>query len=686
MIIKKLKLKNIRSYVEQEIVFPVGNVLLSGNIGSGKTSLLLAIDFVLFGLRRGSLSGNSLLRHGADSGSVELNFEINGKDVVIKRTLKRGKNGVSQDFGYIGVDGVNFEGTAVQLKQKVLELFNYPKEYLTKSKSLIYNYTIYTPQEEMKSILLGDSEERLNIIRKVFGIDKYERIVSNSKIVVSRLKERKKELEFMVSGLIDKVNERDEKKARFANLKANLNEFEEKLKVVREKLDYLKKEISSIEEIKIKRDNLVKEIELIENNLRNILENRAKNKELIERLQQEINSLEEDVKHKGDLNLESLNQKILMREEDIRMNDVNLKSVLKKITEAELRINEANKNKEEIIKLNYCPYCKQNVSEDHKTKIIELEDRKIKENKEVLEDAKSKEKEIEKLILELKSEVEQLRKQKNAYELYKYKRESLDRKYKQLEELINEQNSLKKKIGELNSRKIEVNLELENIKVDGYEELKSELDVFLDEEKNLIMKKSKVESEMEILVESIDRLEKEIEVMEKLKEKIVKYSELIFWFEKDFVNFVKSLEKSILMRVYSEFDKLFKDWFRILVDDESLKVRLDSNFTPLIEQNGHDSDYLYLSGGEKTAIALAYRLALNQVINTVMSEINTKDVLILDEPTDGFSEEQVDKIRYILEQLGVKQVIIVSHDPKIESFVDHVIRFEKVDGVSYVYS
>ncbi len=91
-----------------------------------------------------------------------------------------------------------------------------------------------------------------------------------------------------------------------------------------------------------------------------------------------------------------------------------------------------------------------------------------------------------------------------------------------------------------------------------------------------------------------------------------------------------------------------------------------------------------LSGGEKTSAALAYRLALNRVINDVVHQIKTKDVLILDEPTDGFSTHQLDKVRDVLEKLNLTQTIIVSHESKIESFVENVIRIQKEGHVSSV--
>ena len=95
-------------------------------------------------------------------------------------------------------------------------------------------------------------------------------------------------------------------------------------------------------------------------------------------------------------------------------------------------------------------------------------------------------------------------------------------------------------------------------------------------------------------------------------------------------------------------------------------------------------DYSFLSGGERTAIALAYRLALNQTIGTVMTSIKTKNIIILDEPTEGFSEIQIDKMREILIELKANQLILVSHEQKMDSFVDNIIKVKKEEGISKV--
>ena len=73
---------------------------------------------------------------------------------------------------------------------------------------------------------------------------------------------------------------------------------------------------------------------------------------------------------------------------------------------------------------------------------------------------------------------------------------------------------------------------------------------------------------------------------------------------------------------------------------------------------------------------------MNQVINSLLSNIKTNDLVILDEPTDGFSAQQLEKMREVLEQLDTEQLIIVSHEQKMEDFVDNIIRVSKGGGVS----
>jgi DNA repair exonuclease SbcCD ATPase subunit len=43
-------------------------------------------------------------------------------------------------------------------------------------------------------------------------------------------------------------------------------------------------------------------------------------------------------------------------------------------------------------------------------------------------------------------------------------------------------------------------------------------------------------------------------------------------------------------------------------------------------------------------------------------------------------------MRDVLSQLKVKQLILVSHEQKIEGFVNNIIRFKKRDGITEIES
>jgi len=228
MLLKKISLNNIRSYENLEIGFPKGSILLSGDIGSGKTSILLAIEFALFGLQPGQ-RGNSLLRNGEQVGGVKIEFEIDGKEIIVERTLKRTKT-VSQDYCAITIDEEKREISVTELKNKVLELLNYPKEF-SKKQNILYKFTVYTPQEEMKQIILQDPETRINTLRHVFGIDKYKRILENVSILTSKLREEKRLKEGLTANLEQDKQEVILKEQELESKKANLILFEDELKI-----------------------------------------------------------------------------------------------------------------------------------------------------------------------------------------------------------------------------------------------------------------------------------------------------------------------------------------------------------------------------------------------------------------------------------------------------------------------
>ncbi len=684
MIIKKIKLENIRSYLSQEFEFEEGSTLLAGDIGSGKSSILLAIDFVLFGLRKDSLTGASLLRNGTNLGSVELNFEIDGKDVVIKRNLKKGHDSISQDSGFITVNGEKRDATAVELKQDILNLLNYPKELLTKSKSLIYKYTVYTPQEEMKSILLGDKDVRLDTLRKVFDIDKYKRIKENSKLFITNLKQKRKEYEGQIYDLEEKYKQLNVKKENLEYFNTRIKEIIPQITQITHLIDNKREEIKLIEsKIKIF-EELKKDLGLFELKLKNFSERRERNLKDIESLILNINLLNEELKDSKEDNINEINLKLEELKKKLNDNDKSLEEINRKINELETKKQSSFDIKDKIFKLEHCPLCQQEVLHSHKSLINEEEDRKVSEYDKEIVLQKNKKFSLQDIIKDIKTELEKLREQKSNLDLLNFKKTNLKEKIERKDKLLKEQSEIVQEIIS-NEEKIKgINLRIIEFKEIDHDKLKKELDEILLKERKLEIDRATYLSNINELNKSINEIENEINNKLVIKNKISYLNDIQFWLEEYFFNVVDLIEKQIFSRVYNDFNSLFQKWFNLLMEVENFQVKLDEEFSPLILQNGHDMYYEYLSGGEKTAIALAYRLALNQVINNLITTIKTKDLLILDEPTDGFSDEQLDRVKNVLDELNIKQLIIVSHEQKVESFVDHIIRLNKEQHVTKV--
>lgn len=682
MKINKIILNNIRSYKNQEIEFPNGSVLLSGDVGSGKSSILLALDFALFGLRSGSLPGGSLLRKGESKGFVELLFELGDKSVLIRRNLKKQGDSIVQDSGFIEVNGERENLSPIEIKDRVLTLLKYPKDLLTKSKSLIYRYTVYTPQEEMKNILLGDKDYRLETLRKVFGIDKYKRIKNNTIIYVNHLKGIRKELAGKIADLDEKTAVKNETENSLKEIRDILNKVDEKIKDYKKLVENKDKEISLVEDKIEMLKELEKQIEVLNVEAKNKSLTKEKNSEDLVDVQNRIRGLEKEIKNEiivDDFEIKKYREKIAELEGKIYERNAKLGGIKNRIVNSE----EITKN---ISRLDVCPLCKQQVTKDHIKKVISDENEKIQENETLM---KIVEKEIGGFgneIKILKKELENLEEKKSLVEAYKLKKKNLEEKKEFLDrlrkdnfEIEGELFNLKRNLDELSGKVKEASKAKEE-----YELLINERDKLNAEYMKLEVEKGGREAEARSLERRMAEIELEIKNKEKSKNELIYWTKVQDWLVDYFVELMEVIEKKILLKVHHDFDSLFQHWFNILIDNELIKIGLDEEFTPAIEQNGHTIEYNYLSGGEKTAAALAYRLALNQVINLLIGVIETKNLIILDEPTDGFSDSQLDRMRDVLRELNVKQAIMVSHESKVESFVDNVIRINKREHVSEV--
>ncbi len=687
MLLKSIKLNNIRSYINQQIAFPTGSLLLSGDIGSGKSTILIAIEFALFGSKSSELPASSLLRNGKNEGFVELNFELDGKDIFIKRTLKRGKLGIKQESGYIIIDESKKELSPVEMKSEIFDLLGYPNDLVSKNKDLIYRYTVYTPQEEMKKILAEDKNVRLDTLRKVFNIDKYKKIRENTSIFARSIKEKKKELEGFISDL-------GSKKKHFDSIKAEILEFEQRIKKIEPELELANKNAeeskkkSNIFEGKIKELNqLRKEFGVCESELNSLLREHNKANLDISRLNGQIELLQKETGAEEKADSSGVKAKMELAEKSFRALREDIDKIRQSISEAKTSKNRSEDAVKKVMNIDKCPMCLQNVQHEHKSSIQERESKIIADAEIAIKDCSEKEKDAKNKLDLLEKEINNLKKLENWIELVKFKMRNLEEKKNELKNLEKAKEEVKRKVGRENSKRIEIAGKIDAVKniEEEYVKLRQETDLALAEERKLYAEKTGLEKEMQSLTRMSKTVEEEVSKKSKAKEKISHFSQTQNWLENYFANLMATMEKHIMLQVYRQFNEVFKTWFNLLIEDETISVRLDDEFTPIIEQNGYETYIENLSGGEKTAVALSYRLALNKVIYDVSTGVKTKDILMLDEPTDGFSSEQLDRIRDVLEQLDMKQIIIVSHETKIESFVDSVVRIGKEEHMSKVY-
>lgn len=678
MKLKKITLNNIRSYLQQEIEFPEGSTLLSGDIGSGKTSILLGIEFALFGLQPGQ-RGSSLLRNGENEGGVVIEFEIDGREIVIERTLKRGKT-ISQDYCAIMIDGQKEEISVMELKNRVLELLKYPQEF-SKKQNILYKFTVYTPQEEMKQIILQDPATRINTLRHVFGIDKYKKILESTAIITSKLREEKR----MKEGLTENLEkDREDLAAKEEELEAkhyNLTSIEKELFLKTEKRKKVQEEkeeiVRKIEE-KIKLEQEIEKTKII---ISNKNESVTDNIKTIEQLREQTKELE-DLKF-DESKIAGLRQEAeVIKKEKEEFVQKNL-GITARINSLEMKNQENENIRNNLKRIEMCPTCLQDVDPVYKSNVFNKLDSDVSDNLKQIESLNLEKQRVSEKIKKINDEISSREREIHGLETLKIKLQSLLEKQNRMQEIEKLNSSLEKDI-ELLDRHTETlqNSVFELKKFENiFESKQKEIEEVQKEERAAEIKTAELRKEIEVFSAQIEELKERIKKIEEIKEQLSYISQLEDWLSQKFAILISFIEKNVMIKLHAQFSGLFAEWFGMLVS-ESFDVRLSDDFTPVVEHQDYEIDYPYLSGGERTAIALAYRLALNQVINSLLSKIKTRDIVILDEPTDGFSEQQLDKMRDVLHQLNINQLIIVSHEQKIEGFVENLIRFKKVGGVS----
>jgi exonuclease SbcC len=528
-IIEKLEMQGFEGYKKAEIPFTAGLNLITGRNSTGKTTILDAIFFALYGeipdvdkkLLVTRLQGTSKTLY------VGLKF-ISPKTnqiVEVKRWgklyFKRGKEGYQTERLILLIDGKETPVSGEEeLRRKITDLLG-----LTMKRFLNLTYVrqgeltkILKPdKDEMDSILgitiLKELIEELNLVKK--ELEKYEEkdveteVKTINEALLPKVKEQIKNLENQIETLKHEVKEAQDKLEKaespeLINLLKNIDEKDSLLKSFREKEASIKILLTqwNVPDI-VALKELIKKVEVEEQELKRKLE--KENEELKkvevekENYKDKLIKIKELLKSVKVSNIEELKELIEKKHKENSKINEDLILVEKEFNEIEEKKNrlegklltlieelKAHKKLLEENKLN-CPMCGQKVTPETLKKLILEKEREKKEFEQkfanIIKIYEEKKKVIEKLkyeISKLENELETLMgvnsliNESLAGSTLKELEETYNKTEQKYQNVKCKIEELTVKVNEVKTKLLNMNLTLENAKK-LFEEAEKEL-------------------------------------------------------------------------------------------------------------------------------------------------------------------------------------------------------------------
>lgn len=665
-------MKNIRSYNDGEEValdLPEGVVLFEGDTGSGKSTLLYALEFALFGFS--DMKGAHLLSEGRTDGKVSLTFESGGTEHIVERRLRLRGGDVTQDECNISSGGVKERLSPSDLKERVISILGFNEPTHPKAESLVYRYAVFTPQEEMKEILLQNSDERLHVIRRVLGAQSYQVAAENSEAVEKSIREVAYGLKKSGEDLEQKRVEVESRSETAARLESEIPRLHQAEALASKKSKSLEAEWRRSRDEREALGKSEARVPLVKQDLAalkaNIEEDEEKLRELEERLESELGpaiarfrAMSKPERTVGEIEKES---------------DA-AKERLGQLAEAKRNLESELSKTRDLLARGICPLCGQRITGDVSDRLGHFQS-EIATTASDIDRGESR-------LGALSKSLESAREFAEAQKDYSRAERDQDRAEKEVR-------SLRKRIQESSMRSSTLLSELEESErklrelravSERISDLEGRLEGAREEERKAGRELTQATTELLDVKRELESLTAEVKRKEDALRESRRLGSYQLWLSSFFRPTVELIEKQTLVQAAARFDEHFQRFFTSLVDDPDMVVRVKEDFSPVFEREGFEQEYAALSGGERTSMALAYRFALNAVVRESVD--SGPELLILDEPTDGFSKEQVYKMRGLLEALDSRQVILVSHERELESMADHIFKVEKKNGASSV--
>lgn len=156
----------------------------------------------------------------------------------------------------------------------------------------------------------------------------------------------------------------------------------------------------------------------------------------------------------------------------------------------------------------------------------------------------------------------------------------------------------------------------------------------------------------------------------------------------EFITFLKDireiyskdgLQKDIRLSFKPQIENYTQSFFNKFDFDYS-GLKLTEDYDIIITGPSGDSDITMVSGGEKIAIALSLRLGIAQAVTA-----NTIETILLDEPTTYLDAMRKQEFVNIIHNISLTpQMIVITHDPELESAANNMIIVKKKNGQSII--
>jgi exonuclease SbcC len=687
-----IKLENIRSHVDSELVFSSGFNCLVGGLGQGKSTVLFAIDFVLFGDPL-SRSYDYLLREDAQQGSVTAVFVQNGSTYMIHRGLKRQEKGITQDTDQLKLykDGKLIAGNKNEaVAEEIKELTGFDKT--------LFRELVWIRQEHLKELIDMTPRERQKKLDQLFGLSDYELAWSNLQ-GFQRIYETEKG-----------VLERDIDVVRIAKLDEDYTKSVEDYLSVGEKLEKTKtklvqaeatlkqttEHLADLEELQKTTETLQRREVQLQTNIAN---SQRRSRELLDqnitnkrRLEEYENQLEQLQKQKT-ANIQALEQENVNPESSLRelrniLNEVDnqLRSIGGEM-EATRREMTASKTKiSSIITENKCPRCLQELTGEYKQSLKDSMEKEQKESQQRLAELQTKYDALKKHYSAVNGAVSALQQVipriEDITKQVAEKQEQQTKFSSQIEETKQETAKLQQLLEETRAEitKFDVT-ELESAREQNKTAFRDHLNA-KNEATTLEQRKQELALRVDELKERLDYAQQKV----KRKERIGRLVEII--------ERIRVAYRSIQPKLRGEFVRFLElavqRMLNALAGDVGprLTVNIDETYSPYVSsEQGYDREVTNLSGGERTLLAFAYRIGLGQLIMQYRAGHGLY-MLLLDEPTESLGREDgsVERLAQAISRLkAIEQIIAVTHNEAFAEKAEHVIRIEKEANASQVY-